>query len=107
MDLPIACTLTEAALRERRQATMNTFREMKVSVSELTDGYVYSFEATSEALLQIAHLVDMERQCCPFLTFKIVVENAGGPIRLEIRAPEKKAKSVIAQYFPPEDASAK
>ena len=98
MDLPIACTLTEVELRERRQAIMDTFHKMKVSISELPDGYAYSFAATSDALLQVAQLVDMERQCCSFLTFKIVVEAGGGVIRLEITGPEK-AKTAIAQYF--------
>src|ERR1051326_2897965 len=93
-----ACTLTEDELRQRRQAIVDTFREMKVSSSDLPDGYGYSFAATSDAFLQIAQLVDLERQCCPFLTFKIVVEAASGPMRLEVTGPSD-AKAVIAQYF--------
>ena len=50
MDLPIVCTLNEADLQKRRQAIMNVFRNMQVGVSELPDGYAYSFSATSEAL---------------------------------------------------------
>jgi hypothetical protein len=98
MDLPIACTLTEAELRQRRQTIMDTFRTRHVTVTELADGYAYTFAATSEALLQIAQLVDLERQCCPFLTFKIVLEAAAGPMRLEVTGP-KEAKKVIAEYF--------
>ena len=69
----------------------------------MADGYAYSFVATSEALLQVAQLVDMERQCCPFVTFKIVVEAAGRPMRLEVTGP-KEAKAVIADYFTFESA---
>jgi hypothetical protein len=98
MDLPIACTLTEAELRQRRQTVKDAFRNMRVNVTELQDGYAYSFGATSEALLQIARLVDMERKCCPFLTFKIVVEAGGGPMRLEVTG-LMEAKAVIADYF--------
>ena len=97
VDLPIACTLTDAELRKRRQTIIDTFRNMRVNVTELPDGYAYSF-ATSEALLQIAQLVDLERQCCSFLTFKIVVEAARGPMRLELTGP-REAKATIAKYF--------
>jgi hypothetical protein len=98
MDLPIVCTLSEAEFRHRRQAIMDVFSRMQVAVSELPDGYAFSFAATSEALLQIAQLVDMERQCCSFLTFKIVVEAGRGPMRLELTGP-KNANAVIAEYF--------
>ena len=57
MELPIACTLTEVELRERRQAIMDTFSKTHVSVSELPDGYAYSFAANSDTLSQIAELV--------------------------------------------------
>jgi hypothetical protein len=42
-------------------------------------------------------LVDLERQCCAFLTFRIVVA-AGKPICLEITGPPE-AKAVIADFF--------
>ena len=77
---------------------MDTFRRMQVSVTELPDGYAYSFAATSEALLQITQLVDLERECCPFLTFKIVVGAAGAAMRLKVTGAEE-AKKVIADYF--------
>ena len=98
MDLPIACTLSEAEFRQRRQTTIDAFRRMQVGRAELPDGYAYTFEATSEALLQIAQLVDMERECCPFLTFKIMVDAGRGPIRLEVTGP-KEAKALIADYL--------
>jgi hypothetical protein len=98
MDLPIACTLTEAELRQRRHDIMDAFRRMDVTATELPDGYAFTLIATSDRLKQITQLVDMERQCCPFLTFKIVVEAGGGPMRLEVTGP-KPAKVIIAEYF--------
>jgi hypothetical protein len=47
---------------------------------------------------QIALLVDLERQCCPFLTFQIVVEAQSGPLRLLVTGPAG-AKAVIADFF--------
>jgi hypothetical protein len=98
MDLPIACTLSEAELHARRRAIMDVFRTMPVRMSELPDGYTLTFPATTGALLQLAQLVDMERQCCPFLTFKIVVEAVQAGLRLEVTGPQE-AKKVIAEYF--------
>jgi hypothetical protein len=98
MSQPIACTLTDAQLRDRRQAIVDTFRRMHVTVTELSDGLAFTFAASSDSLHRVAELVDIERQCCPFLTFKIVVEAAKAPIRLEVTGPGE-AKKVIAEYF--------
>jgi hypothetical protein len=98
MDLPIACTLTEAELEQRREAIMDAFRRMQATITELPEGYVFICAATSKALMQVTQLVDMERQCCPFLTFNIVVDAATAPIRLEVTGP-KDAKAVIAEFF--------
>ena len=81
MDLPIVCTLNEAQLRERRQVIIDVFANMHVGVTELEDGYAFTFPASSSMLRQIAQLVDLERQCCAFLTFKIVVEARNTSIR--------------------------
>ena len=98
MDLPIACSLTESELRERRQDIMDAFRSMQVTAIELADGYAFTFPASSEALQRIAELVDLERQCCAFLTFKIVVEAANAVMRMEVTGPGE-AKKVIREYF--------
>jgi hypothetical protein len=87
VDLPIACTLTEAELRDRRRTVLNSIRDSAVAVTSLPDGYAYVFKAASSTLQALSHLVDLERQCCPFLTFKIVVESNSAPIRLEVTGP--------------------
>jgi hypothetical protein len=102
MDLPIACTLNAAELRERRRAIVDAFRNTQVAISELPDGYAFTFPASSESLQRIAALVDLERQCCAFLTFKIVVEAANAAMRLEVTGPGE-AKKVIREYFAQSD----
>jgi hypothetical protein len=98
MNLPIACTLTEAEMRERRQTLLDSVRRAALNVKSLPLGYAYGFEPTSEVLAHLSRLVDLERQCCPFLTFRIVVEAGNQPICLEVTgSPE--AKTVIADFF--------
>ena len=73
-------------------------RRAALSVTPLPLGYAYLFEPTSEVLAHLSRLVDLERQCCRFLTFKIVVEAGHQPICLEVTGPPE-AKEVIADFF--------
>ncbi len=98
MELPTACTLTDAEMRERRRTILDTFRGAALEVTSLPLGYTYRFEPTSEVLARLVHLVDLERQCCPFLTFKIIIEAGNQPIFIEITGPPE-AKPMIADFF--------
>jgi hypothetical protein len=94
----IACTLSDAQLRERRGTILASVRRAAMEVTPLPLGYAYRFQPTSEVLVQLARLIDLERQCCPFLTFKILVEAGGKPVCLEITGPSE-AKAIIADFF--------
>lgn len=98
MERPIACTLTEAEMRERRRTILDAFRGATLDVTPLPLGYAYRFEPTSEVLARLVHLVDLERQCCPFLSFRITIEAGNQPISLEITGPPE-AKPIIADFF--------
>ncbi len=98
MEIPIACNLSDGELRERRETILDFFRQSLLNVTSLPLGYAYSFQASSEVLTRLAQLVDLERRCCPFLTFKIVVEAGDLPICLEVTG-SAEAKNVIAELF--------
>jgi hypothetical protein len=55
---PIAGTLTNAEMRDRRATLMNPVRRAVIDITPLPVGYLYRFEATSEILAQLARLVD-------------------------------------------------
>jgi hypothetical protein len=97
-DLPILCTLTEAELKERRETLLKEMREAALTVMPLPLGYSCTFNRTTDVLMRLARVVDMERQCCPFLTFKIVVEPGQAPLRLEVTGPPD-AKPLLADFF--------
>lgn len=86
-DLPIACTLTPAALKARREGLLSTLRQRSVSHEELPHGLRLQFVATDDLLATIARTIDAERQCCRFLRFCMTVEPDGGPITLELTGP--------------------
>ena len=87
-DLPIACTLTTAELQERRRTNLERVKQAIVESRELDDGYALSFPSSTESLNELTTLVDLERQCCPFLKFQITVEANSGPVWLEITGPD-------------------
>ena len=71
-----ACTLTEAETRERRRTILDTRRRDAPAVTLFPLGYAYRFEPDSEVLAQLPRVIDLERPCCPFLTFGIMIEAA-------------------------------
>jgi hypothetical protein len=93
---PIACTLTDGEMRERRAMVLDSVRRSVLDITPLPDGYMCRFEATSETLSQLASVVDLERQCRAFLSFRIIVEAGRHPICLEITGPPA---AVIADFF--------
>lgn len=55
---------------------------------DLDSGYALRFAPEDALLPDLATLIDLERQCCPFLTFDLKVLPANGPIWLELTGPE-------------------
>lgn len=98
MRLPIACSLTDSELQERRRDVLQKSRRAVVDVKELENGYAYCFSSEGERLIELAKLVDLERQCCPFLRFCVIVESDNGPIWLEITGPAG-TKEFLAATF--------
>jgi hypothetical protein len=97
VDLPIACTLTEEQLRERRRELLDHFRTYTHRCKSLPNGYAYTFEACTGLLADLGRLVELERQCCRFLTFRITTEPPQN-IRLEITG-SSEAKDLITELF--------
>lgn len=85
--LPIACTLDPGALETRRQDLIPGLARRAAERLELADGYRFRFEPADGVVAQIASVIDAERRCCRFLTFRVTVEAGGGPIWLEVDGP--------------------
>lgn len=88
MPLPIACNLTDLELQQRRAGLLQTFREALLETKELEDGYAYRFPSNANWITDLAQLVIVERECCPFLRFNLRLEPANGPVWLELTGPE-------------------
>jgi hypothetical protein len=98
MTLPITCSLTDAELQERRRDVLEKVRKAVSKTRELEDGYSYQPPASEEWLAELAQLVNLERQCCPFLRLRITVEPNNGPFWLELTGPPG-TKEFLATTF--------
>jgi len=95
-DLPVACTLSPAALEARRQKLLNAVVRHADERVELPDGYRLRFPP--DLLSEITRMVDAERQCCRFLTFTVKVEPDDGPISLDLTGPAGTREFLAAMF---------
>lgn len=97
-SLPIACTLNPAALRARKANLLNVMLRRALERRELPDGYRLRFASEGGILLEIARMVEAERQCCRFLCFAVTVDPDEGPITLDLTGPAG-AREFLAAMF--------
>ncbi|MBK6940891.1 MAG: hypothetical protein IPH13_11940 [Planctomycetes bacterium] len=96
-DVPLACSLNEGDLDERKAL----IAELTRGIAERRDtahGIAYRFDPAPGLVARLGRLIDLERDCCQFMTFAITVDQADGPIWLELNGP-KSARSAIEEYF--------
>jgi hypothetical protein len=80
-----------AELRERWQAHIQ-------EIAELPDGYAFGFLPDSDVLLAVAEFITLERLCCPFLQFELVLEAEGKALWLRLHGREG-VKAFIQMEF--------
>ena len=85
---PLACHLEAmtAEQRERHRALGGTLRGAVTQMRELPEGF--EFLLPSEAWAMAAEFVQLERLCCPFVRFRLDLEEEEGPCRLTLTGPE-------------------
>ena len=97
-EIPIACSLTDAEFRRRRNEVLPQVMKKALEQIELENGFAYRFASGDEILRAIAEMINLERKCCEFLRFQITVETDCKDIRLEITGADG-AKEFIAATF--------
>ncbi|MGI8918186.1 MAG: hypothetical protein ACR2H6_06250 [Pyrinomonadaceae bacterium] len=87
-EIPIACNLTSSELRRRRAEVLPLIKAAVTDVKEIEGGYKYAFKSTPERIAQLANLVQLEHECCPFIRFCLTIEPGDGPLLLELTGPD-------------------
>ena len=83
----IACTLSDAEMRERERTVLAAFAVHVLGIEERPDGCDVTIASSDEALAAVSELIAVERRCCPFLTFALTADAGGGPVRLSLTGP--------------------
>jgi hypothetical protein len=103
-DMPIACRLTSAELREREATLLAQFRSAVIETEELLNGYAFRVPCDRKWVAIIAELIAAERECCPFLTFEFVAQPSMGPVVVRVTGPAG-AKDFLKTVWCKPDAS--
>ncbi|HVE55694.1 MAG TPA: hypothetical protein VNB22_02635 [Pyrinomonadaceae bacterium] len=97
-EIPIACYLTDQELQARRKNYLDKTAELLVDSTEIEHGFIYKFPLKPAILQDLAEIIDLERQCCPFLNFKLSVESGTDFVALELTGAEG-TKAIIKSLF--------
>ena len=97
-EIPFVCRLTGREMQARRKNHLDKTAELLVDSTEIANGFIYKFPLKSAILRDLAEIIDLERQCCPFLNFKLVVESGTDFVSLELTGADG-AKEIIKSLF--------
>jgi hypothetical protein len=96
-DIPIACALDKAQFEERK-ALVNRLAQRTTERKAIPSGFALRFGRESGLVSQLASFIELERACCPFLTFRIDVR-ADDSVWLELTGPAA-AQEIIRELIP-------
>jgi hypothetical protein len=96
-DVPLACSLTEAELRERGEENTALFARVR-EVRELPDGYRFAFAPDADGVPALMRFITAERACCPFFTFELQFAAPHQAIWLAVRGSEE-VKGIVRDDF--------
>ena len=96
-DIPIACALDKAQFEERK-ALVDRLAQRATERKAIPSGFALRFGRESGLVSQLASFIELERACCPFLTFRIDVR-AGDSVWLELTGPAA-AQEIIRELIP-------
>ena len=96
-DIPIACALDKAQFEERK-ALVDSLAQRAIERKVIPSGFALRFGRESGLVSQLASFVELERACCPFLTFRIDVR-ASESVWLELTGPSA-AQELIREIIP-------
>jgi hypothetical protein len=87
-DIPVACCLSDAELREREATLLAQFKSALTAIEELADGYAFRLPGEKRLLALVAELIIAERECCPFLTFQLTAKPTMGALTVRMTGPD-------------------
>ena len=86
--LPIACSLSAEQLDAERETLLLGLADHAVQRTPLPGGLRLRFSPTAERMRQIDVVVRRERECCPFLEFRVGLALGSSSLTLDVTGPD-------------------
>jgi hypothetical protein len=90
--------LPDSELRKREATILAQFKGAATKKEEIDGGYSFALAGDRQNLALVFELLAAERDCCPFLRFRLEAEPTQGPLHLRITGPAG-AKEVLKSLF--------
>jgi hypothetical protein len=91
LSTELTCSLTPSQLRERRKELLDLFQRAE-RVEDIPNGLRFRFVHRPGLVTELAAVIEKERVCCSFLSFRLITEKGEGPITLEVSGPSGTAE---------------
>lgn len=95
----LTCTLSCRELQHRKGTVFAELNKNRLSKTERTNGYSYTFPLNEETERQIHFFIAREKECCSFFRFDLVRDAAAKVLKLEIMGPDG-VKPFIDEHLP-------
>jgi hypothetical protein len=102
---PIACSLTTLELRDREARLLAQFRSALIGTEEIQDGYAFHLPGEDKWIRLVVELIVSERECCPFLTFKVTALPNMGPVIVRVTGPAGAKEFLRTLLSKPEEST--
>lgn len=97
-EIPILCSLNDYELRDRREEYLQRMSGSIREVAELENGFCYTFLAEGNVLADLAAIIRLERECCPFLNFELNVPAGSDYVTLKLTGQDG-TKDAVSSLF--------
>ena len=99
-SIPIACLLSPSEFHARREELWPVLIGQASEVSPLENGYELRFTASEDLLASLSRVVELERACCPFLTFGLSEDADARLVTLSVTGPPGTSEFLTALFTP-------
>lgn len=93
----VACRLVGREFMLRKEAIGQELFGHAEQIEELEDGFAFRFPEFDPWANRILDFISVERECCPFFRFELIVEPNEGPVRLTLRGSDEVKAFVLGE----------
>lgn len=82
------CNLPSVEQRKIQASLYKKFASLVTERKEIANGFAYKFSSEKTKLRELEQFIENERECCPYMSFKIDPQSSGKDIWVEVTNPK-------------------